>query len=540
MPFSLLREPWLPVRRASGFAWIRPAQITEALESDPVLALDWPRADFRLAGLEFLISLLATACPPISKRDWEDRWHRPPSTDDLDQAFAPFAHAFDLDGPGPRFMQDFEDIQAEPNDIAGLLIEAPGEQTLKRNADLLVKRGQIARLGRAATAMALFTLQTDAPAGGAGNRTGLRGGGPLTTLAIPPHSGALPLWRLLWANTPVGDLPGVGDLPRILPWLAPTRTSENGQIVTPVGDNDRLAFWAMPRRIRLDFRAASDAEVCDLTGAADAVFAQSWRQRPYGANYQNFEHKLSPHYRPKPKEALWLPVHPQPGGVGYRHFLGLLYQRDAGRPAACISTYVRERRHVCTADGDGVWHILAAGFDMDNMKARSFIEAELPVFEPADPARRAECAEMAAVLIEGAKETVDLLRRSVRMALFSDGAKPALDAALFTSLRTRFWGETEPAFYAGMNGVSGDGDPEAVARAFLAAIRPVTLRLFDEAAPIVGSDHPQRIAGAARMLGFALNGYGKSGIALFNVLGLPSKEQGQSAKTKTKTKGKAA
>jgi CRISPR system Cascade subunit CasA len=522
MPYSLLEQRWLPVLRASGPAWIRPAQLTESLTDDPVLAIDWPRADFRLASLEFLIGLLATACPPDAGRDWERRWRHPPSPDELEAAFAPLAHAFNLDGPGPRFMQDFEDIQADGNDIAGLLIEAPGRQTAINNADLLVKRGQVKQLSRAAAGMALFTLQTDAPAGGAGNRTGLRGGGPLTTLAIPPYSRPLPLWHLLWANVPPGERPDPADLPHILPWLAPTRVSDSGQIITQEGEHRLLPFWATPRRIRLDFTEAPH-QYCDLTGASDTIFATSWRQRPYGANYQYFEHPLSPHYCPKPKDQVWLPVHPQPGGVGYRHFLGLLTGTEGEKPAASIGTFEDRFRRVRTPD-QPVWRILAAGFDMDNMKARSFIEAELPVYEPADPERAAICRDQVKMLVQGAKEVADLLRRAVRMALFSEGAKPTLDAALFTSLRARFWADTESVFFDAVRQASIRDDHQAVRRDFLSAVGSITRVLFNEAAPILGADHPERIANAARMLGLSLSGYGKSGNALFNTLGLPPVE----------------
>ncbi|OYV37142.1 MAG: type I-E CRISPR-associated protein Cse1/CasA, partial [Rhodospirillales bacterium 20-64-7] len=142
MPFSLIHDAWLPVRRAvSGPGIIRPAQITENIKDNPVVTIDWPRADFRLANFEFLIGLLATACPARDRREWPELFHAPPTPAALDTAFAPLAFAFELDGDGPRFMQDLEDFSVEPNDIANLLIESPGEQTLKKNADLLNKRG---------------------------------------------------------------------------------------------------------------------------------------------------------------------------------------------------------------------------------------------------------------------------------------------------------------------------------------------------------------------------------------------------------------
>jgi hypothetical protein len=78
-----------------------------------------------------------------------------------------------------------EDLQSSAEPIERLLIEAPGESTTSKNTDLLVHRDRVTSLGRAAAAMALYTFQSWAPAGGAGNRTGLRGGGPLVTMVMP-------------------------------------------------------------------------------------------------------------------------------------------------------------------------------------------------------------------------------------------------------------------------------------------------------------------------------------------------------------------
>jgi CRISPR system Cascade subunit CasA len=320
LSFSLLDEAWLPARRANGQSvTIRPCDLTDRIESDPIVAIDWPRPDFRLASLEFLIGLLATACPPEDNDDgWFMRWETPPAPTHLQQAFAPLASAFILDGVGPRFMQDLEDFGGDANRVETLLIDAPGGQTLKKNADHFVKRDAVTIMGRAAAAMALFTLQSFAPAGGAGNRVGLRGGGPLTTLAIPPWRGndPVPLWHVLWANVPVGQAATAGRLKAIFPWLTQTRTSENKQIVTPNDVDELQAFWGVARRIRLVFDENVSGDPCDITGTRDGVTVRGWRQRPYGANYAAWGHPLSPYYRQKPTETEWLPVHAQPGGVG--------------------------------------------------------------------------------------------------------------------------------------------------------------------------------------------------------------------------------
>jgi CRISPR system Cascade subunit CasA len=537
MPFSLINDPWLPVlRQKSGAQHIRPAHITENIETDPVIAINWPRADFRLASMEFLIGLLATSWPPADTWAWEDAYHEPPSPAVLDAAFAPLAFAFELDGDGPRFMQDFEDIVAMPNDVANLLIEAPGDQTIRKNADLLNKRGQVNAMSRAAAAMALFTLQTYAPAGGAGNRTGLRGGGPLTTLALPPFAGPLPLWHLLWANVPNGKPAKADERPHLLPWLAPTKTSENDKKVTPAGPDDRLAFWGTPRRIRLDFGKAGPSKLCDLTGAADTVLVKSWRQRPNGANYDAFDHPLTPRYKPKPKEPMSLPVHPQPGGIGYRHFLGLVFAPKDGdtlSPAGAISTYRNHRMLTARDVHNAPWRLLAAGFDMDNMKARSFVESELPVFEAADQAAAERHDEVLVGLIKGADEVASLLRQAVRGALFSDGAKPDTGAGLLTMIRAQFWQQTETVFFAQAARAAAGASAGDVAVAFLAGLRSAALRIFAETAPITGSDHPERVATAAKYLGIALSGHGKAGAKLYAALGLEPPE------SKAKPKGNA-
>ena len=87
---NLITDPWLPVRRLhSGRCTIRPAQIAENIADDPVIAIDWPRADFRVATLELLIGLLATACPPREHDSWLELWDKPPDRATLDSAYAP-------------------------------------------------------------------------------------------------------------------------------------------------------------------------------------------------------------------------------------------------------------------------------------------------------------------------------------------------------------------------------------------------------------------------------------------------------------------
>ena len=523
--FNILTAAWLPARRLSGaVAIIRPARITDGVDGDdPIIAIDWPRPDFRIATLELLIGLLALAAPPRDLPDWLSAWHKPPSPDALDATFAPFAHAFDLDGPGPRFLQDMEELKADPEPVESLLIEAPGASTKAKNTDLLVKRDRAQAFSRASAAIALFTLQSWAPAGGAGIRTGLRGGGPLVTLIRPERPS---LWHFLWANTPCGVVPPLAELPRILPWLAPTITSEGAQTVTPEAQAHPLqAFWGMPRRVRLDFEALDAPRPCGLTGAPDTVLVTGWRQRPRGANYAAWGkvHPLSPHYQVKPG-AEWLPVHPQPGGIGYRHWLGLVVDDGQRAPAAAITTWRRDRRRDAREGAHA--RLLAAGYDMDNMKARAFVESEMPL--PGGGAEDQDRLDaLAGALVRAADTAAGLLRNAARRALFSPGAKVKLDAEGLSSLRERLWAQTEQPFFDALRSAAGHTDqeqgeePERAAWARLLHRR--AMALFDEAAPLdpeAGAAAP-RIAEARRSLNFALLGFGKVGKGFFGTLNLP-------------------
>lgn len=535
--FNLLTDPWLSViRRHTGRCVIRPAQITESLDTDPVIAIDWPRPDFRIATLELLTGLLATAVPPRDGDDWLDWWREPPESAALDKAFAPFAHAFELDGDGPRFLQDLENLESGAEPIERLLIEAPGEATNTKNTDLMVHRGRVAALSRATAAIALYTFQSWAPAGGAGNRTGLRGGGPLVTMVMP---GPAPtLWRMLWANVPTGGEPPTRDeLPRVFPWLAPTVISEGTTVVTPQTAHPLQCWWGMPRRIRLDFMTSETPLPCDLTGTLDNVRVVSWRQRPRGANYAVWGgvHPLTPHYQQKPGTEK-LAVHPQPGGIGYRHWLGLvLGTKDRLRlPASAVSDWHDGRgRDV----GVRAARLLAAGFDMDNMKARGFVESEMPLPAATNKDTQTHLDDLAYDLVTAADQVASLLRTAVRNALFSAGATVKLDAALLNAMRERLWEETETNFFSMLEAAArhSAGDPNTDRAEWLKHLRRIALSLFDEAVPLSadsGGSASPRIAKARRLLGVALAGYGPPGAALFITLGLPAVEPKETKKRK--------
>ena len=493
------------------------------------MSLAWPRPDFNGAANEFLIGLLSTAAAPSNEAEWAEWWEHPPAPEALETRFDAVAHAFDLDGPSPRFMQDLDPLDgAATKSIAALLIDAPGAQTLRNNADLFIKRRDTLRLCRAAAAMTLFTLNCYAPSGGAGHRTSLRGGGPLTTLVAAEHRRfGNALWSRLWPNVESreqierragGDL----DPDRIFPWLGPTRLSnrkKGGRPTTPADVHPLQVYWGMPRRIRLEFEASEHA-CCDLTGTTDSTTAATCRTRNYGTDYsEGFEHPLTPYYRQK-SNAAQLPVHPNPGGINYRLWPGLVSgTKDRLRNPAQTVRHWWERAWQL----DLTALIVAYGYDMDNMKARAWVEGEVPLWRFRDAGVQEECEFYAERVTAAASNAAGLLTSAVKSARYDRPKDHARGDYGF--IAERFFRETEAEFYAGLDSAVSlsqahpdTEDPTLAERKRWApTLSRAALRLFDEYAPADGLEDRdmQRHVRARFLLSLALSGRGKVGKSLF-------------------------
>ena len=448
MSLNLLSDQWIPVWRDGVQAVIRPSEI-----ADPgVSGLDWPRDDLILAGVELLIGLVFLADPPRGDADWHERYATP-DPGRLDAALAPFAPYFELAGEGPRFLQDCEPFEAiekasavRPPDM--LFLDSAGENTARQNADLMVRRDRYPELPLPLAAMALYTLQAFAPSGGAGNRTSMRGGGPMVTLVRPHDGGAHALWHRVWANVPQGQPVSPDQAAQALPWLRPTRTSERKQIVTPDMSHPAEAFFGMPRRLRLVFGE------CSVTGVV---------QQRYGTNYAGWIHPLSPYYRAKPG-AEWLPCHPKPGRTSYRNWLGVTF--GEGDETRQVARTVDRFQKLTNAPH---WEVEAGGWAMDNMKPRDFALHVYPVFR-----LDGEAEVRVAQFVEAANAAAKALSKALRQAVALEGRAADL-------IRETLFIDTEPAFVRAARAVS-EGDGETVEESWLADLRQVTLTAFDRQA----------------------------------------------------------
>lgn len=474
---NLISDPWIPVIMSDGTRRvIAPWQIADSA----VLRLDWPRPDLNIGCLELLIGLVRLADPPADAEEWEAR--QAPDPRRLRERLAPFAPAFELMGHGPRFLQERTALAGAENPVDMLFIDSAGAQTIKYNADLMVWRARYAGLEAGLAAMALYTLQAFAPAGGAGNRTSMRGGGPMVTLVAPQDQAGL--WPLIWANVPDGA-PGTAEA---LPWMRPTRTSEKGEQVFPGQVHPVEAFFGMPRRLRL----VGDGRI---TGVI---------QRPYGTNYAGWDHPLTPYFRLR-LDSEWLPKHPRAGVFGYRHWLGVVVAKDHDTGLARRAETLRawfER------SGDRPARVIVAGWAMENMKPREFI-LSTPPLRPLSPE-----AEAALEGMIGAAEQFSLALRAALAPVLAEGeAREAV--------REEFYARTQAAFETTLAAPTATGAAEA----WRDTCRAAAMALFEaRALPGLGDRDTKAAAAivqAHRHLAGAFNGHGAYGRRAFDALGLP-------------------
>lgn len=485
---NLISDPWIPVRLSDGTTdTIAPHDLAR----DDVVFPDWPRPDLNLACLELMIGLVYLADPPTSRRDRNERQLTP---DQLRTKMQHLIPAFNLMGDGPLFMQEYGGFDGgSMNDPAMLFIDNAGASTIKKNADLMVHDGRYGPLSLPMAAMALYTMQSFAPAGGAGNRTSMRGGGPLVTL-VYPQTGRLR--DLIWVNTPIGE--PLQDLAK-LPWMHPfSQTDKDAEYHDPRDSEfpNPEVFFGMPRRITLMFN----------DGQLTAV-----NQTPWGYNYVGWQHPLSPYYMLKDE---LLPKHPTPGPFTYARWQGIVVPKDDGQLAQCVRDLGRKA-------GDSM---LIGGWAMSNMTPTDFLWAEAPLLDLEEPAQKQVIR-----LIKAGVDVAAVLGISVARALNEEKT-----TGVANSVRDDFYFRTEQSLIIAIDDLRKGVEFDAIAANWLKHLSQVSVKLFDAIAfdriSSVGPKAQEEIVSARRKLTFAISGYGKDGSTLFDHLGMvPPKSKKEKA-----------
>ena len=539
MQFNLIEEQWIPVRRRDGsVGMIAPHEMTKDFAENPVVALDAARPDFNGALVQFLIGLVQTVAAPQNGAEWRKKLAEPPAPEELKERFFTVRHAFELGGDGPRFMQDFEAITSDDGEIDGLLVETPGQNALVNNTDHFIKRHLIGGICPTCCATALFAFQTNSPSGGPGYMTSLRGGGPLTTLVLgDPQHGTL--WHLVWLNVleagkymvTCGNA-ALTEEKFIFPWLAVTKKGKRkkgsdfyGEDTLPEHANPLAMFWAMPRRIKLNSSPKSHGS-CDVCGKMTNLLVSSYKEIPGGASYTGWLHPLSPYYEQTTKGVTSiLPLHAQPGGISYRHWLGLVIQGENGKrmPARIVHEFYDRWR------SGWQFRLWAFGYDMDNMKARCWYESTMPIL-CVDISYRPEFENSVAGLIRAATEIAGNTRSALKKAWFKRSGDVKGDTSFVDS---SFWQNTESDFYKTIQSLKplleSGTDMLATNKQWLAALCKQSLHLFDCYAwdgPIEDAD-PKRVVIARKELEMF-----NRGKKIKELLGIPVQKSGKAKKEK--------
>lgn len=548
---NLLFDPWIPVTRRSG-ARGRISPLALAETDDPPVSLNAVRHDFDAALAQFLIGLLQSFLPPRTDSEWSQRLKAPPGKAQLSDVFERYRHAFELFDPERPFLQDvsLSGSIAEADPVSALLIDAPGGNTIKENKDIFSKRDRVLALAPDVAAQALLSLQINAPGGGVGYRTGLRGGGPLTTIIWPSRgsnaNAVVPtLWQKVWLNVLKVDWQDSDvDWTIALPWLGPVRTSRKGDrdeiimrgALKQGHGADPLCYWATPRRVRL--LCADQPVVCDLCGETANRPVVGVLADNYGPNYASnyFLHPLSPYYRAKAEEVQWLPLHPRGGGIGFRDWPTLCaVQNDsagARRPAANVAALQERTRQLAlrslALDHRALW---AFGYELENAKVLTWQESTLPIYP--------ECEEPAVLGILAGKlvAAAELARSLLRGAL--KGVFGTADGSLPDSAERTLFDAAEPGFYQALSTYStlSSGDERVAASRALReqwarSMRAVLMRTYDsvvDAADVLADTRFRHLELAAKERARLSGSWRKEH---FKVLDLPLPDEADAAAAK--------
>ena len=189
------------------------------------------------------------------------------------------------------------------------------------------------------------------------------------------------------------------------------------------------------------------------------------------------------------------------GGVNYRNWMGLAFPKDTHILPRVVEVARKSdyRRSILKRHPATLW---AAGYDMDNMKARCWYESKMPVFG-LEPDASERVGDRVEAFIEQASGLAKGLQSVIKEAWFSR-PKDAKGSVSFIS--NSFWQNTEPDFYRLLDrmvqNLDDANDWAQCAKQWRDCITQEAYRLFDQWALAQQEDglDMRRIVGARNHL----------------------------------------
>ncbi len=514
---NIINQPWLPFHFRNGEIKTLPIS---AISHPDIVDFALNRADFQGAAYQFAIGLLQTVFAPKNEDEWEEYFESPPSDEELKSAFSKVAHAFNITGSAPLFMQDFSKLEEQKNiPIAQLLIDAPGENGIKKNTDHFIKQGIADVMSLEMAVLALFTLQINAPSGGQGHLVSLRGGGPLTTLIYPTEEHST-LWQKLWLNVINREFweyaePNFDD-GSVFPWLVPLDLKEGkGEKISPGDVHPLHMYWAMPRRIRL--KVENKPTICQISDKKSHSSVKYYFTKNYGLDYQEgWLHPLTPYYwDAKKPETFPNSLKGRQGGIHYNLWDRLLLSSDENgqKSAAVVSHYLKLYQLLELTRKP---RLLIFGYDMDNMKPRGWYALEMPIFHVIDKYHNQIVNEIK--IIQAL--TIDCLKRvkeQIKKAWFNSPKDIKGDISF---IDLTFWQRSENIFFEDVQNIIVQTQKEDFltpeqAKKWLNTIRKISLSIFDEYA-LSALGTPKSVSGCIKARNDLINDlYGNKKVKIF-------------------------
>ena len=491
---NLLQDKWITViRKNGGTEKIAPYQITDQIDSNPIVEIITPRPDFKGALYQFLIGLFQTVYAPKNETEWEDNFNTPPSPEDLKKETDKVAFAFDLFGEKIRFMQDVTIKQEKQEDLKWLLLDC--------NEEFFNKRTNLNNVCSSCSATALLTAQINSPAGGSGHRTSIRGGGPLSTLIrLDENNSEKNLWKNLYLNV-LPEKSNLNDLSNIFLWVNSDNLISVLSSSMTNSDFDNIhSFWAMPRRIFLIENADKEIQ-CDVCGEASKINISKYTSKNHGCNYdKTWTHNLSPYKRDEKGELSALLC--KNDSMLYNNWLSVITKTELTQPARVIHYFFEKR------DDDSEQAIINSfGYFVKPGQAKTicWYEGSIPTFKVEHQIQKLYISE-AKKFIDAAKSFSSKLYIVIEKLLCwklkeSDGRvtwempetlkanKQKLkdkwyNKPIFSSAKYSFFKNTETEFYKNLtslqNVVKSGNDSNDLLNAWIRFLSDSSLRIFDE------------------------------------------------------------
>jgi len=267
---NLLTDKWIQVRDYQGTSSrIAPCDIV-----GKKVYLDFPRSDFNLSVNLFLIGIVQLYRSQSTSK--------PNTPQELYKVVSQHSKAFEMDGPTP-FMQD-PNLVNNPLSILSILVDSPGEKTVKDRRDFFRKQGSMADMCPSCATAALYTLQMFAYPGGAGSMQS-----PLcnAVIALKFQESA---WDLVWENSlPHSEFSTYGNGMKnakgadVFPWLTVCGTL---RILSDIPAEH--LHWIMPWRVKITIEDREGA--CGCCGEHANKMVSSFHKAPRGISYRDLIH----------------------------------------------------------------------------------------------------------------------------------------------------------------------------------------------------------------------------------------------------------